>query len=330
MQASNLYATARYNGTRGNDIYIRIQSNTANPSMFDVSTILDGVAMDAQTVADASELTANDYVTFTGASLSVTAGTPLTGGANGAVTAQSHADMLTALESYAFDTLACLSGESAIKDLYADHTRNMRDDYGIKFQCVLHKYSGAAHEGLISVENNQVPELVAWVTGASAGCPVNQSLSNAVYDGELTVNTSYSQAFLADALRGGRFIFHRVNDEARVLGDINTFTAYTDDKGADFSHNQVIRVIDRLATDIAAAFNAKYIGKIQNDASGRASFWSEVVSLHEELANIRAIENFKSQNITVEQGAEKHSVIVTDILSPVSAMEQLYMTIVVQ
>ena len=65
-----------------------------------------------------------------------------------------------------------------------------------------------------------------------------------------------------------------------------------------FSSNQTIRVLDQIANDIAVLFGKKYIGKVPNDASGRVSLWNDIVKHHQELQNIRAIENFSSDNVT--------------------------------
>ena len=51
---------------------------------------------------------------------------------------------------------------------------------------------------------------------------------------------------------------------------------------------------------------------------------------HQELQNIRAIENFSSDNVTVAQGDTKKAVVVTDYVTPVNAMVQLYMAVYVQ
>ena len=57
---------------------------------------------------------------------------------------------------------------------------------------------------------------------------------------------------------------------------------------------------------------------------------NDIVKHHTELQDIRAIENFSSENVTVEKGDTKKSVVVTDYVTPVNAMEQLYMTVYVQ
>ena len=53
------------------------------------------------------------------------------------------------------------------------------------------------------------------------------------------------------------------------------------------------------------------------------------MKIHEDLRNIRAIENFASSDVTVEAGDKKGSVIVTDTITTIEAMRQLYMTVYV-
>ena len=77
-------------------------------------------------------------------------------------------------------------------------------------------------------------------------------------------------------------------------------------------------------------FAKKYIGKVANDESGRLSLWRDICKHHEQLQSIRAIENFDPESVTVEKGDTKKAVVVTDYVSPVNAMEQLYMTVWVQ
>ena len=125
-------------------------------------------------------------------------------------------------------------------------------------------------------------------------------------------------------------MFHLVDETVRVLTDINTFVSVTDEKSADFSSNQTIRVLDQIANDIAVLFGNKYVGKVPNDASGRISLWNDIVSHHQQLETIRAIENFDPANVTVAQGNSKKAVVVTDYVTPINAMEQLYMTVYVQ
>lgn len=336
VKASNTLGTAKYNGVRGNSITVKVEANVDDESKFNVTTLFDGIEVDVQVVSAITGLVANDYVGEwkTSATLEASAGIPMTGGTNGEVTGTDYQTFLDKIESYSFNTLGCLSTESSIKDLFAQFTKRLRDDMGIKFQTVLYNQQ-ADYEGVINVKNavTDAGEIessaVYWVTGASAGCAVNKSNTNKKYDGDFTINVDYKQSQLEKAIEDGEFVFHKVGDEVHVLNDINSFTSFTKDKNEDFSMNQVVRVLDQIANDIAVLFNKQYIGKVQNNAAGRIAFWNDLVSYNKELERIQALENVKSDEIIVEKGNSKDSVVVTNPVTPVCAMAKLYMTVVV-
>ncbi len=337
-KASCTLATAKYGGTRGNALKIVIEAEEDSEQespVYNVSVYMDGTLAVSQTgVKAAGELNDNDYVVWKpGVQLNPTAGINLAGGTDTEAGDASWQAALDKLESHSFNTLGCLSTVPAVKALFAAYTKRMREDNGIKFQTVLFQYA-ADHEGMISVENGlsdaeSDPSLVYWVTGAEAGCAVNAALTNAVYTGEFTPYADYTQTALASAVRAGKFIFHRVGAQIRVLSDINTFTSVTDEKGADFSDNQVIRILDQIGNDIAVLFNTRYLGKVPNDGAGRISFWKDICKHHIQMQEIRAIQDFDSALVTVKQGDSKKSVVVTETITPVCAMTQLYMTVTV-
>lgn len=245
------------------------------------------------------------------------------------------AQAIAALEPYDFNILAVYTSTSADVTAYINAVKTWRDA-GKKCQAVVYNGTNPNHEGVINVVSTVSDEgaaphsLVAWVAGAEAGCEVNASCTNMLYDGEYAVVTDKTQTQLETSLGNGEFVFHLVYGDVRVLEDINSMTETTTDKGEDFKANQTIRVIDQIANDIARIFNTKYLGKIPNNASGRVSLWGDIVSHHRQLETIQAIENFDATLVTVEQGASKKSVVVNDVITPVNAMAQLYMTVVVQ
>ena len=101
--------------------------------------------------------------------------------------------------------------------------------------------------------------------------------TNKTYDGDFTIFVDYKQSQLETAIKDGEFTFHKVGDNVNVLEDINSFTSITKDKNEDFQSNQVMRVLDQVANDIAVLFNNQYLGKVQNNDDGRISFWSDLV-----------------------------------------------------
>lgn len=342
VKASNDYATALFSGTRGNAIKIAIHKNVDDESMFDVTTYMDTVKVDQQTVAAASDLTDNDYVVFEkDAELKELAALALSGGTNGSVTGDSYQSYLDKIESYTFNTMGVDTVDDITKSLFVTYTKRVRDEVGKKFQLVLYNYPSADYMGVISVKNKvtdgavkgdsgmEYPNEAAavyWVVGAQAGCKVNASCQNKKYAGEFTIDTDFTQAELKAAIAAGEFVLHSVNGSVRVLDDINTMVTVTDTQGDIFKDNQTIRVIDQLANDDAVIFANKYLGVVPNDSSGRISLWSDLVKIRQELLKIRAIENFDSKDIVVEQGDTKKSVLVTCNITVVNAMSKLYMT----
>ena len=230
--------------------------------------------------------------------------------------------------------MGCTSTTDSVKTLFVNFVKRMRDEVGKKFQVVCFSKL-ADHEGVVSVKNGlssnkTSADLIPWVTGVIAGTAVNKSATNLTYDGEYDVDIDYTQSALEAGIKEGSFMLHRVDDDVCVLTDINSFVSFTDEKSEDFASNQTVRVLDQIANDIAVLFGKKYVGKMPNDAAGRVSLWNDIVTHHRQLESIRAIENFDPQNVTVAPGESKKSVVVTSRVTPVNAMEQLYMTVYVE
>ena len=340
-KAACALATAKYPGVRGNDLSIVIAVNVDDPDAFDVGTYLDGIQVDLQTVTTAKELTGNDYVDFKkDLTLEATAGAPLTGGEDVAnITGDSHQAFLDKIEAYAFNAMCCPAADPIIVKLYAAYCQRVRDEVGAKFQLIAWKPSTVDYEGVIGVWNSathpsmDVEEhaVVYWATGAHAGVAVNKSLTNAKYDGELTLDTDYKQAELTAALKAGKFMFHNVNGLTRVLEDINTLLTLSDTKGEVFQSNQTMRVCDQIANDVAVLFNERYLGTVPNDASGRSALWGDITHYIKQLEDIRAVENFDPDTVSCEQGDKKKAVLVTvNGLNIINAMAQLYMSVIIQ
>lgn len=336
-KASNAFGTARYSGIRGNALKTVIARSIDVEGAFSVKTFLDTTLVDSQVVSSAGELVDNDFVVFNkSAELAATAGTPFDGGTNASeVVGANWQNALAALEKYSFNILGCVSTNNTIKDLCIEYTKRMRDEVGVKFQCVVHNRATADSEACISVKNNIVGEsdasakAVFWVAGAEGGCKVNKSCTNKLYNGYLEIDTDYTQVQLEEAIAAGELVFHQVGEEVRVLTDINTLVTTTNDKGEDFKSNQVIRVLDQIGNDIAVLFNTKYLGQFPNNVSGRISLWNDIAKHHEELQELQAIENYDPADTVVAAGDTKKAVVVTETITPVVAMEQLYMTVTV-
>lgn len=333
-KASCSFGEAKYTGTRGNDIRIAVYSDPDDSSYKNVYTYVGTTIVDTQRVKSMVELRNNNFVVWkSDATLTNTASMPMTGGTNGATTGQAVQSFLDDISGYSFNALTVISDNESINQLVAEYTKRMRDTIGKKFQSIVHNYF-ADYEGVINIDPYAVSEedyLVAyWVAGAVAGCEINESLTNKVYDGEIEIDSLYTQSQLENKIKSGEFVFHRVGDKIRVLKDINSFVSVTTEKGKMFQNNQTVRICDQIASDVAVLFEEYYMGKVPNDTSGRNSLWSDLVKYHEKLVNIRALDEFDEEAISVEMGESKNSVVIYEKICPLNSMEQLYMKVTLE
>lgn len=359
VKASCDFATAKYVGTRGNDIRIVVEADADVSSGYIVKTMVGSKVIDEQKVTDFAKLKDNDWIDFKAgcvlgtkpseseddSTVYVPAGTyPLTGGTNGTVNGEAHQNFLDAIESCSFNTLCCpVADDDTVKSLYVAFTKRVRDKLGSKFQLVGYDLSNPDYMGVINLKNSCThPKianvdkalLVYWLTGAEAACNINRSLTNTAYDGELEIvvkGVSETQAQLEDAMKSGKLAFHNSNGKIVILEDINSLVTLEENLGDIFQMNQTVRVCDQIANDIAVLFVTRYLGIVQNDATGRASLWNDIVYYLKELLRLRAIENLDTDKVTVELGRNKKTVLVNiNNLSVVNAMSQLYMAVVIE
>ena len=166
-------------------------------------------------------------------------------------------EAVAALEPYEFNVLCVYTDVAEDITTYINAVKSWRDALGKKCQVVVYNTSKSDYEGVINVvstvSDEDVPAyaLTAWVAGAEAGCKVNESCTNKLYNGEYTIVTNKTQTQLEECIKAGEIAFHLVYGEIRMLEDINSLVTLTADKGEDLKSNQTIRVIDQIANDIA-------------------------------------------------------------------------------
>lgn len=333
--------TAKWGGTRGNDLKVAILTNADDATKVDVVTYLGTMEVDRQTVpadSGSANLKDNNFVTFGEAeTLTPTSATALTGGSNGTVDGTAYSNFLNAIEVEAFNVIGYPGTDETIKALIAAFVKRLRYDNGVKIVGVLYQYDGD-DIGLINVKNGVIladgttitgDKAVAWVAGASAGAEVNESLTNVAYDGAVDVDIKYTKSQYEAAIQNGEFAFYADNGKARVLTDINSLVTFGDGVSEDWTSNRVVRVMDGWANDVARIFGERYIGTVTNSDTGRELFKADLVSLAMQYQAIDAISNFESADIVIQQGNGKRDVVVNCALQPNDSMEKLYMTVTV-
>lgn len=331
-----LTATALYPGTRGNDITI-IVTEEVDGDTFTVSTVVDGNVVDEQTgIVNVSDLTANDWVTWSGTgAVTATAGSPLTGGNNGTVEAAAYSTFLTAIEPYKFDVLIYDGTDPTVQTAMTSFIQSQNEENGQYCQLVGANFTNPDSRYVINVMSpatlNTGTELTMqqvcwWVGGAEAGAMYNESLTNATYPNAVSTTLMTNSQNIA-AVNGGQLVLSADNGRVYVLQDINSLVTYTTDITEVYRYNRTMRLANTIANDLYQQFSTNYLGIVNNNAQGRAMFQATIVGYLLDIQNNQGIQNFEASDVTVEPGEAINAIVVTLAIQPVGSVEKVYITI---
>lgn len=341
-EIGNLVCTARHTGTFGNRLVVTVDEEDG---VYTVITYADGETMDTQKVTQISELEDNDYIIFSKKDGEMdtpdftpteTAGTPLAGGTDGeADESRAFQKFLSALQSARYQTMCCFSSDTSVKKSVQSFIKGQRDDEGRYVQGVLADYDGADCEGIINVANGVVvdgvsfskEDAVAIAAGMTAGANFNQSNTAREVSGATSVIGEITD--ISAALQKGKFLFSTsTSGKVKVEQDINSLHTFTKAKDYNFSKNRVLRTLDEIGTTTKQTWEDTYMGKVDNNDTGRGLFKADLVEYGKELQRLSGIQEFSgSDDIEIAQGNDLDAVLVTWAVKPVDSMEKLYMTV---
>ena len=336
-----LTVTALYPGVRGNDITVTIEVDDADaPSVYLVSTVVDGAVVDAQDVASTKELTANAWVTFAGdGPLTASSGLPLTGGLDGTVASSAYTEFLEAVEPYDFDILVYDGADQTVQQAMAAFVRRLAEDSGKYAQLVTANMTAPNSQYVINVVSGvtlsdgtalTAQQVTWWVGGAQAGALYNQTLTYAVYPGAVSVSPLLTDSQIGQGLDAGKLILSAEDGEVRVEQDLNSLTTFTPDTGEVFRYNKTMRLCSTLANDIYRSFRRDFIGLVNNNDKGRQQFKARIVGYLLEMQAAEAIQNFTPDDVEVLPGDDINSVLVTIAIQVVGSIEKIYLTVQIQ
>lgn len=343
LTAAEVTLTARHPGTLGNQISVACQENTSTGVLELVITVA-GTVVERQPVTRLSSFLANPWVTieYTGAddpAFTQFVPVTLTGGTDGAeVKIENYTAFLEKCSNQIWNTLAVPAQLATLPATVTTYIKKFREE-GKKVQAVVCNYPTANYEGIISVDQGyligdeevKVENFAAYIAGACAGAGVVDSNTYKVIEGATGIINPYSSALIEQGLSQGKLMLSMRQDRSVVIEkDINTLHTFTPEQSYVFSKNRIIRCLDDIATQVVTLFENGFIGKVNNDESGRTLFKGAVIGYLVELQNQGAIQNFDSTtDITVSAGNDIESVVCGLAIQPVDSMEKLYMTVVV-
>lgn len=337
-QTTGVAITAIYPGVRGNDISVSVAQDVDQPDRFTVSTLVDGEIVDTQGVAEVADFKKNGWISLTGSGpLTATSGIRLSGGTDGTVQPAAYATALEALEPYSFDVLAYDGTDDTVRAAMIEFVKRVSAQEGKYVQLVTSGADGADSEFVINNAAGVVlddgtfltPEQVVWwLSGAQAGAQYSQSLTYAAYPGAADVSPRMTSSEIEQSILAGNIVLSEGFGQVRIETDINTLTTYTPDIGEVFHKNRTMRVCGSLANDLYREFSMNFLGKVNNDESGRALFKATVLDYLLTMYSHGALrERPSGDDVTVEQGSSIDSIVITIALSIADSVEKVYMTI---
>lgn len=266
----------------------------------------------------------------------------LAGGSNG--TNKVVDDMNDYLENefYAVATTAGWDESSNIHKLLAEEIKLLRENVGIKVRAVVPNEQGAVYnyEGVSTVLNGYVlndgtvitPNIAAArFAGMSASATPDQALTYTQLDDAAEARPKLNNDKTIEALNAGQIVFTTRSGERVVIEqDINSLTKFTSIKPKDFSKNRIIRTLDEICTNTTQTFETSFLGKVSNNEAGRNVFKANRIGYLTGLQNQNMIRDFENSDLTLSQGDEKDAVLMELYVTPVDAMEKLYVNLIVR
>lgn len=266
----------------------------------------------------------------------------LAGGSNG--TNKVVDDMNDYLENefYAVATTAGWDESSNIHKLLVEEIKLLRENVGIKVRAVVPNVSGVAYnyEGVSTVLNGYVlndgttitPNIAtARFAGMSASATPDQALTYAQLDDAVEAKPKLNNDKTIEALSAGQIVFTtRAGQRVVVEQDINSLTKFTSEKSKDFSKNRIVRTIDEICINTTQTFETSFLGKVSNNEAGISIFKANRIGYLTDLQNQNMIRDFENSDLTLSQGDEKDAVLMDLYVTPVDAMEKLYVNLIVR
>lgn len=266
----------------------------------------------------------------------------LAGGSNG--TNKVVDDMNDYLENefYAVATTAGWDESSNIHKLLVEEIKLLRENVGIKVRAVVPNEQGAVYnyEGVSTVLNGYVlndgtvitPNIAtARFAGMSASATPDQALTYTQLDDAVEASPKLNNDKTIEALNAGQIVFTtRAGSRVVIEQDINSLTKYTSTKPKDFSKNRIIRTLDEICTNTTQTFETSFLGKVSNNEAGRNVFKANRIGYLTGLQNQNMIRDFENTDLTLSQGDEKDAVLMELYVTPVDAMEKLYVNLIVR
>lgn len=330
--ATGITATAKFPGTRGNDISVVVAASGEN---WIIRTLVGTKEVDSQIVSAAADFQANDFITISGTGTLSAATTVLTGGTNGTVATSVWSDFKTELEKQEFNVLTYTGTDSGIAgDLIAWVNAQRQKNVMIQMvQSVVAANNPAIYHATIGGVTEAYTLTAAEACATLAGLVAKQGVTGSLthYRGitgwtDTNPHLTYEQQ--ETRVLAGELLVVMLYGTPTVLYDINSLTSFTDEAPKDFSKGLVMRTLDKFAQDVQKLLDTKVIGKIRNDTAGRGRVKAMIAQMAtESYLNNGYIEDFTADDVTVSTGTDRDAVTADVAVKVTDTVDKIQVTV---
>ncbi|MBR1532713.1 MAG: phage tail sheath subtilisin-like domain-containing protein [Eubacterium sp.] len=343
--AGGLTVTAKYPGTRGNDIRFSV---VANPTAgFDINVYFGNEGVYTyEGIADVAAAAAidNPVVTIAAggedATLTATAAVALTGGVDVSATNANFTTFLDTLDNTQFDAV-CFPVNStsdsfnALATAFVSKINYLRNSIGKLVRGAMPQFA-ANHIGIDTVVNAPVvdgvqltvAEACAYVAALSASSDEVTSNTNKVYPGAdgLEGTNLLSHEQIESYIKAGGFVFSLSDDGSVVVEyDINSLTTPASSQDDTYKKNRVIRAIDGLANAIKATFAPNTFSNTDESYDIMDGLGAAILARFQEAG---ALKNVADGDFAVDRNQSTGDSAYFNVAAqPVDSIEKLYFTI---
>ena len=270
-----MVATAKYKGSRGNDLSFSVVANPV--SGFDVTIFLAGEVVEKFTgITTATGLAGSEWIQFAAHEsdpVSAVASVALEGGTNSSSSNAGVTAFLGACETVAWNTMAFPFTDASLQAAALSKIKHLRENVGKYVQAVCPNFT-ADYEGIINVANGYqlegtnltAAQATAYVAGITAGAASTESNTQKAVAGAIGIQTPLTHDEVVAGINAGKFMFTLSDNGAVVCEyDINSLVSFTDKKNSSYRKNKVIRVYDSFGEALKANFPPN---RFNNDEEG--------------------------------------------------------------
>ena len=290
--ASCVFGRALYPGSGGNSLVVICDVVDGG---YRVDVYFGSRCVSSQTVAGPEELCDDDYIVYDrSCELFATAGMPLSGGSDAALTDESYADAVAVLSDV--DVIACGESSHFMTEAVCARVNELR--CGGSYVRGLLADSRNGDGAVLSLYTDGCADAVYYTAGALAACPFYLTISRHPYAGSADVFTvSLSEA--KELCAAGQMAYIRRRGRAVLYREV----------ASDAKSGSSLRLCDELRRRIHALFDEKYRGRARTDKDTVYSLSDDIKS---EIARMgRAYGCFTPSSATVSVTASGSEVSVS-------------------